>query len=65
MNLRQLRDDVRTLRWRHRLVVLCALVYLASPIDLIPDFLPVIGQLDDLALVAWTTRYIARHARTV
>jgi uncharacterized membrane protein YkvA (DUF1232 family) len=27
--------------------------YLASPIDLIPDFLPGIGQLDDLVIVAF------------
>src|SRR5688500_19801260 len=33
------------------LVVLAA--YLASPVDLIPDFLPGIGQLDDLAVIAF------------
>jgi len=29
-----------------------AIVYIASPLDLIPDFVPVIGQLDDIYLVA-------------
>ena len=29
------------------------LIYFLSPIDLIPDFIPVIGLLDDMALVAW------------
>lgn len=29
------------------------LIYFISPIDLIPDFIPVIGLLDDMALVAW------------
>ena len=34
-----------------RVLMVCALAYLASPIDLIPDFIPVIGQLDDLIIV--------------
>lgn len=29
-----------------------AIAYVASPIDLIPDFVPVLGQIDDLYLVA-------------
>ena len=29
------------------------LAYFLSPIDLIPDFIPVLGLLDDVALVAW------------
>lgn len=29
------------------------LIYFLSPIDLIPDFIPVVGLLDDMALVAW------------
>jgi uncharacterized membrane protein YkvA (DUF1232 family) len=32
-------------------VLAFALLYLASPIDLIPDFIPVIGHLDDLVIV--------------
>ncbi|WP_394346424.1 YkvA family protein [Hymenobacter metallicola] len=30
-------------------------IYFLSPIDLIPDFIPVLGLLDDVALVAWFT----------
>ena len=34
-----------------KLVAWMVLAYVLSPIDLIPDFIPVIGQLDDLVLV--------------
>ena len=32
---------------------LAVLLYVLSPIDLIPDFIPVVGFLDDLSLVSW------------
>ena len=37
--------------WHARLFAALAVGYLFSPIDLIPDFIPVIGFLDDLVLV--------------
>jgi len=38
------------------------LVYLALPIDLVPDFIPVIGYADDAIIVAFTLRSVARRA---
>lgn len=32
---------------------LAVLLYVLSPIDLIPDFIPVVGFLDDLSLISW------------
>jgi uncharacterized membrane protein YkvA (DUF1232 family) len=38
------------------------LVYLASPIDLVPDFIPVLGYADDAIVVALVLRSVTRRA---
>ena len=45
---------------RIRLTLL--LVYLALPIDLVPDFIPVVGYADDAVVVAIALRSVARSA---
>lgn len=45
---------------RIRLTLL--LVYLALPIDLVPDFIPVVGYADDAVIVAIALRSVARSA---
>ena len=42
-----------TLPWKSLVSIVATLIYLVSPIDVIPDFLPVIGFTDDIALVFW------------
>jgi uncharacterized membrane protein YkvA (DUF1232 family) len=37
--------------WSAKCVAACALGYIVSPIQLIPSFIPVIGQLDDVAVL--------------
>ena len=37
--------------WYAKVLAALAVAYLLSPVDLIPDFIPVLGQLDDLLLV--------------
>lgn len=37
--------------WSARILAACVAAYALSPIDLIPDFVPVLGYLDDLIIV--------------
>jgi uncharacterized membrane protein YkvA (DUF1232 family) len=46
---------------RAKVAVVLAGLWLASPIDLLPEFLPVIGPLDDVVVVALALRYAARQ----
>jgi uncharacterized membrane protein YkvA (DUF1232 family) len=54
---RRLLADPRVPRWRKAFVVLL-IAYLASPIDLVPDFIPVAGQLDDVLVSALVLRIV-------
>jgi uncharacterized membrane protein YkvA (DUF1232 family) len=56
---RRLRADPAVPR-RAKIALLVAVVWVASPIDLIPEFLPVIGPLDDVVAVVLLLRYAAR-----
>ncbi|MCZ2807516.1 DUF1232 domain-containing protein [Modestobacter sp. VKM Ac-2983] len=46
---------------RAKAALLVAGLWVLSPIDLIPEFLPVIGPLDDVVVVALALRYAARR----
>jgi uncharacterized membrane protein YkvA (DUF1232 family) len=58
---RRLLGDPRVRR-RHKLLLGATVVYLALPIDLVPDFIPVAGQADDVILVALVLRAVLRGA---
>ena len=57
---RRLRQDPQVPR-RAKLAIGFAALWVISPIDLIPEFLPVIGPLDDVVVVALALRYAARQ----
>jgi len=56
--VRRLLGDPRVPR-RVKIAVGIAFIWVVSPIDLIPEFLPVIGPLDDVVVVALALRYAA------
>jgi len=60
----ELIDDVksgtyRSIPWRHVAMLSAIALYAVSPADIVPDFIPVLGSLDDVVLMALATR-IAR-----
>ena len=64
----ELIDDVRDgtyrdLPWRSVAIVSAGLLYSVSPADLIPEFVPFIGALDDMVVMAFATRWVERDLR--
>lgn len=55
---RRLRGDPAVPR-RAKVALLIAILWVLSPIDLLPEFLPVIGPLDDVVAVVLLLRYAA------
>ena len=59
--LRRLVADPRVAR-STKLLLVALLVYLVVPVDLVPDFLPLVGQLDDALVAALALRRVVRRA---
>ena len=49
-----------TLKVIHKAILIGGLAYLISPIDLVPGLIPILGQLDDMAIALWTLRLALR-----
>jgi uncharacterized membrane protein YkvA (DUF1232 family) len=61
--VRRLLADGRVPR-RAKVALWLTLAYLVSPLDLVPDVIPVAGQLDDALLVGLAVRYALRRCET-
>ena len=46
--------------WPAKIVGGCAIAYIFSPIQLIPTFIPVIGQMDDLLILLVGTKFVRK-----
>ena len=47
---------------RYKLMLIGVAAYVATPIDLVPDFIPIAGQLDDAIIVAFALRATLRSS---
>ena len=61
--VRRLAGDPRVPR-RHKLLLGAVVGYLALPFDLVPDFIPVAGHLDDVLVVVLALRAVVRGSGT-
>ena len=53
--------DARVSR-RDKWILAAVALYLLSPVDLVPDVIPVLGQLDDIGLAVWALRRLLQSA---
>ena len=61
--LRRLLGDPRVPR-RHKLLLAALIGYVVLPFDLVPDFIPVAGHIDDAVVVALALRFVLRSSGT-
>jgi len=47
------RGEYRAISTKSIIIGIATLLYVVSPIDLVPDFIPLIGFADDISLMAW------------
>lgn len=50
------RGEYRAISSQALLAVVAALLYFVTPLDALPDWLPMVGFIDDLAVLAWVLR---------
>lgn len=51
------------IRWERLTVIIFALMYLLMPIDLIPDFIPAIGFVDDIAVISVCLKMVSEELK--
>lgn len=48
-----IRGEYKIIPWKVLVSVAAALIYFITPLDLIPDFIPVTGFIDDFTVIIW------------
>ena len=54
------RGKYKVVPWKTITYALVAVIYFVDPLDLVPDFLPVVGLMDDATVVAFVIRSIGK-----
>ena len=51
----------REIPWYSIAAIILGFLYLISPVDLVPDIVPVLGQVDDVVIIRWILTHIAKQ----
>lgn len=51
----------REIPWYSIAAIILGFLYLLSPVDLVPDMIPILGQIDDVVIIRWILTHIAKQ----
>ena len=54
----QISGEYREFPWRSLALIVGALIYFVTPLDMIPDIIPIFGLTDDISIVYWIYRSV-------
>ena len=57
--VRYMRDPL--VSWHRKAIVVAALIYFISPVDVIPDIAPLVGYLDDLGVITAVLKFLGHE----
>lgn len=58
------KGEYRDVPWKSIIVLTAVLIYFFMPLDLIPDFIPVTGYVDDFSLILWAFSHLQDDINT-
>jgi uncharacterized membrane protein YkvA (DUF1232 family) len=56
-----IKGDYQNISTKSIIAVVAALLYFVNPLDLIPDFIPIIGQIDDMLILGYLIKILNKE----